>query len=531
MTRQSRLPGEIANLLPTLDVRTVFGTVNGDCARLAAELAQHQTDLIIARHEAGAAAMAAVHARISGQLAVLLLDRTYGFAAAAPGLAVTRHDHVPILVLGPHDQTDGMPLVGTCDTLVQNLQDLRQANAVVVQAARTARDHQRPVLLRIASQEAAPCSAPGGERAPSPAPVADPAVVGELAGLLAQAQRPVFIVGRGAARAAEALERLAERTGALLATSVATYGLFTASPWHIGISGALATPDMAAILTEADLVVAWGCSLDPWTTRRGTLFPAQAHVAQIDIDPAALGLHHRIDLGVAGDAARTAEALQQALPQTRTGYRTEPVRERIATHSRWKDVGYQPALAAGRIDPRTLSLLLDTILPAERTLTVELGTTMGPAISQLQVPDADGFCLIPTPGLGLAGAVGAALARRDRLAIAVLDIDSTLMAAAELETAARHRVPLLIVVHDDSAGAEPGAPGTHATDPAVDLALIAAAHGCPSAVIRRPADLTVVSEWLAGPHDYPLLLHAQVTRNDWWFEDVTTLSTGAWHRV
>src|ERR1019366_5624458 len=76
----------------------------------------------------------------------------------------------------------------------------------------------------------------------------------------------------------------------------------------------------------------------------------------------------------------------------------------------------------------------------------------------LSVPDADGFCFTQayqSVGLGLGSAIGAAVARPDRLTVAALGDGGALMGISELETVVRLGLPMLIVIYDDEAyGAE-----------------------------------------------------------------------------
>src|SRR5207302_7334784 len=90
------------------------------------------------------------------------------------------------------------------------------------------------------------------------------------------------------------------------------------------------------------------------------------------------------------------------------------------------------------------------------------------------------------------------------------------MALQELETAARLKLELLVVIYDDSAfGAEVhhfepmGYDVTRVRFPETDLAAIAHAEGCKAAVIRNADELQIVEEWLANPHG-PLVLDAKV---------------------
>jgi thiamine pyrophosphate-dependent acetolactate synthase large subunit-like protein len=357
--------------------------------------------------------------------------------------------------------------------------------------------------------------------------------VSALAGALRGARRPVFIAGRGAAGspgARAALMALAGRCGALLATSAAARGLFAGDPWNLDVSGGFATPLAAELIGAADLVVAWGSTLNMWTTRHGRLIGPAATVAQVDRDPAALGVHRPIDVGVTGDVARVAgmPALRESSSE---GYRSEAVRARIAAEGRWRDVSYPDDAPAGRIDPRTLSIALDDLLPAERTVAVDSGNFMGYPSMFLRVPDAAGFCFTQayqSVGLGLASALGAAVARPDRLTVAALGDGGFLMSAVELVTAVRLGVPLIVAVYNDAAyGAEvhhfgpDGEPLGTVTFPDTDLAAIGAGYGCAALTVRSAADLAPVRDWLAGDRGRPLVIDAKVSavRGSWWLEE------------
>ncbi len=364
---------------------------------------------------------------------------------------------------------------------------------------------------------------------------ADPGAPAALAEAIRTARRPVFIAGRGArqGRAGPDIERLAEATGALLATSAAAKGLFRGNPWYLDVSGGFASPLAAELITGADLVVAWGCSLNMWTMRHGALIAPGTVVAQVDLDPDALGGHRRIDLGVTGDAAAVARQVAAAFGQDQVpGYRSEDLRKRIETQVRWRDVPYADESDKRRIDPRTLTIVLDDMLPAERTVAIDSGNFMGYPSMFLSVPDADGFCFTQayqSIGLGLASAIGAAVARPDRLTVAALGDGGALMGVSELETAVRLGLDMAIVVYDDEAyGAEvhhfgpDGHPLGTVTFPPVNIAKIARGFGCAAIKVRERKDLDGVRDWLAGPRENrPLLIDAKVTsaRGSWWLEE------------
>jgi thiamine pyrophosphate-dependent acetolactate synthase large subunit-like protein len=373
---------------------------------------------------------------------------------------------------------------------------------------------------------------------PVAAAAAPPAGLDRLVDALDAARRPVFIAGRGATRPAgagrAALIELADRCGALLAVSAAAKGLFAGEPWDLDVSGGFATPLAAELISQADLVVGWGSTLNMWTTRHGRLIPDGAVVAQVDLDPVALGANRPVDIGVAGDVTAVARACTDELARhdsRHAGWRTPRLRARIAAAGRWTAVSYVDEGDAGRIDPRTLSIGLDGLLPPARTVVVDSGNFMGYPSMFLAVPDAAGFCFTQayqSVGLGLASAIGAAVARPDRLTVAALGDGGFLMSVAELTTVVRLGLPMLIVVYNDAAyGAEvhhfgpEGHPLDTVTFPDSDLAAIARGFGCAGHTVRGRADLAAVADWLAAGPDRPLVLDAKVVsaRGSWWLEE------------
>jgi thiamine pyrophosphate-dependent acetolactate synthase large subunit-like protein len=373
--------------------------------------------------------------------------------------------------------------------------------------------------------QAATC--PDGAAPPDGPTLAPPrpaeSALAALADLLAGARRPAIVAGRGAvlAGAGPALRALGELTGAVLATSAVANGLFAADPYDLGISGGFASPLAAQLLGEADVVVAFGAALNQWTTSHGKLLAPDAAVVQVDLDEEAIGAHRSVTLGVVGDAAATAEALVAVLAgraSAGAARRTPELAARIAAH-RWRDEPYDESQTAGVLDPRTLSIALDDLLPAERTVVVDSGAFMGWPSMYLRVPDGAGFVFpqaFQCVGLALGNAIGAAIARPDRLTVAALGDGGALMSLPELETLGRLGLPLLVVIYDDAAyGAEVHhfAPMGEAVDlaqfPDTDFAALARAAGCHGLTARSVDDLGALREWLAAP-DRPFVLDAKV---------------------
>ncbi len=531
-------------LVRRFGVTTVFGLVGSGNFLLTSALTAAGAKFVAARHEGGAAVMADAYARVSGELGVLSLHQGPGLTNAMTGIAEAAKSRTPLLILAAEATSprsnfhvDQSALAAAVGARPHRVRSAATAADDLARAYHAAARERRTVLLSLPLEVQA-ASAPVPFEPPSfPAatPVAaDPDAVRALADALVAARRPVFLAGRGARHAREEIIHLSERTGALLATSAVSRGLFRGAPFNLDVSGGFATPVAAELIKDADLLVGWGCSMNVWTTRHGALVGQDTTVVQVDIDPDALGAHHRVDLGLTGEVATTARAVAGELGRRghhAAGYRSAQVAERLAREGRWRDVRYDEEAQAGRIDPRTLSVALDDLLPADKTVAVDSGNFMGYPSMYLDVPDPDGFVFtqaFQSIGLGLATAVGAAVARPDRLTVAALGDGGALMGISELETAVRLGLDLLVVVYDDEAyGAEvhhfaaEGHPVDIVTFPPADIAAIGAGFGCAAVTVRAPADLAAVAGWLSGPRDRPMLVDAKVTRTrpSWWLAE------------
>jgi acetolactate synthase I/II/III large subunit len=542
-------------VLTGLGADTVFGVVGSGNFHVTNALIARGARFVAARHEGGAACMADGWARATGRVGLVSVHQGPGLTNALTGITEAAKSRTPLLVLAAdvagsavrsNFRIDVAALAASVGAQAERLHSAGSAAADVARAYRTAEAQRRTVVLAMPLDvQAAQCDPPAIPPSPPLRPCPPGAeAAAELARVLASAQRPVFVAGRGA-RVADAradLERLADACGALLATSAAAKGLFRGNPWDLDVSGGFATPLAAELIGAADLIVGWGCSLNMWTMRHGRLIGPDTTVVQVDDDASAIGAHRPVDLAVLGDAALTGRAVLAALDgQGGPGYRSPQLQARIAREGRWRDVPYPDEGTRGgdgagedvaeRIDPRTLTIALDDLLPVERMVAIDSGNFMGYPSMFLSVPDARAFCFTQayqSIGLGLASAIGAALAQPDRLPVAALGDGGALMGVSELETVVRLRMPMVIVVYDDEAyGAEVHhfGPDGHALDtvrfPPADIAAIGRGFGCAGVTIRGPQDLAPVREWLAGPRDRPLVIDAKVTSGSgsWWLEE------------
>jgi thiamine pyrophosphate-dependent acetolactate synthase large subunit-like protein len=523
----------VGSALAGLGVRQVFTLLGSGNFVVTNALRSAGASVVAARHENAVVTAADAYARVTGEVGVVTVHQGPGLTNATTGLAEAAKSRTPMLVLAADTagasvrsnfRIDQGALAASVGAGVERLHGPDSAVADALRAYRRAVVERRPIVLNLPLDVQAAPAVPGDVAlGPLPAPVRPAAsAVAALADAVARAERPVILAGRGGRAARAGLEQLADRIGALVATSAVAAGLFAGNPWNLGISGGFASPGAAALLADADLVLAVGASLTMWTTRHGRLVAQRATVVQVDLDADALGANHRVDLGVAGDAAETARDLVAELDRrghAAGGCRTDAVRQRIAA-GQWREQPYDDQSTADCIDPRTLTLALEELLPADRTLAVDSGHFMGWAPMYLSIPDEQGFVFtqgFQSVGLGLATAIGAAVARPDRLTVAALGDGGALMTLGELETVSRLGLRLLVVVYDDAAyGAEVHhfGPDGHPVDlvqfPPVDFAAFGRAAGFDAVTVRRLEDLAAVAAWVEAGSAGAFLVDAKI---------------------
>ena len=525
----------IGEALAERGVEVVFGLVGSGNFRITQSLHARGARFVSSRHETSAVTAADGYATVTGRPGVVTVHQGPGYTNALTGMIEAAKSRSPVLLVAadtPDAWTYSNFRVGQASMAeaagiaVVRPTSSNEVGDALARAWQLVAGERRAtaLLLPLDVQEAEldrPLPPVPAARPPL-APEPDGAAIARVVELARSAKRPVVIAGRGAvlARSGKAIEHLAEELGASLATTAVANGLFAASPWSLGISGGFATPRAAEVIAAADLLVAFGASLNRWTTRHGRLIGVDTAIVQVDRDPAAIGIHHPVEVGLVADVLAAAEALSAALRDRSSDGPTPELAQRNRIGS-WRDLPFEDASTAETIDPRTLTLALDRLLPLERTVVVDGGHFSGWPTMYLRVPDADGFIFhqaFQSIGLGLGTAIGAAIGRPDRLTIAAVGDGCTYMALGELETAARVGAPLVVLVYDDDAF---GAEVHHFADegflldivrfPPRHLAAAGRALGADGLTITGLRDLAAVAEWLDGPRDRPLVLDARVT--------------------
>ncbi|GAB4065260.1 thiamine pyrophosphate-binding protein [Ancylobacter sonchi] len=460
---------------------TLMGDGNMHWAIALSEREGVQT--IHARHEHCACGMAIGYAIATGEVGVASVTLGPGFTQTMTALTTAARAHVPMVLftgeipVNPENAkwyNQGMeqaPLALATGAEYISARSAGRLLPSVREAFYKARTERKPVVLGVPfdlQKQRMPVQdyRPSTEFLPRlhPLPPAT-AAIAEVVDRIRSSQHPIIIAGRGvvSSDAGDAVRTLAERSGALLSTTLPARGLFDDDPFNLGIAGGFSGPAAREEFGRADLVIAIGASLTSYTADGGSLFP-NAFVVQIDANP--VGLKDGVaaaDFYVRADAREAIAAICAALdrddrrsnsaasePRARTG----DVATRIQEGSTRRDT--YPAVA-GTVDPRDFISEFDDVLPKDWDIVSGTGHCAY-FHSQMKHRRPENYHVIREFGAignGLSMAIGVAVAKGTDRIVLIEGDGSLIMHIQELETIKRQGIKMLICVLNDGAyGAE-----------------------------------------------------------------------------
>jgi acetolactate synthase I/II/III large subunit len=433
---------------------------------------------VVVPHENAAVGMAHGYYLVTGRPLAVMVHVNVGTANALMGLLNAARDNIPIFFTsGRTPITDG-GRVGARDLPIHWGQEMRdqagmlreyvkwdyelrygeQAELIVDRALAIAMSEPRgPVYLSLPREAlAAPVEDFSfGKQPVMQAPAAPwpaPAAIEQAADILAAAERPLVVAGRGPSteQGYAALAAFADR----FAIPVAHFwpsrlALATDHPMHVGF-------DVGPWLADADAVVVLDAMV-PWIPKGHTL-PAGCGVIQIGPDPLFADLPMRsfpASLAIAADVPAALDALGAALAARGfdQGKAATRRRERIVERNADRQEALHAAIEAGRgapMSPAWISHCLDRAKDEDAALFNELACD--PAAMTFTRPGCFfSHSLAGGLGWGLPAALGAKLALRDRLVIAAVGDGSYMFAnpVACHQVGEALRLPVLTVVFNN----------------------------------------------------------------------------------
>jgi len=314
--------------------------------------------------------------------------------------------------------------------------------------------------------------------------------VREAATRLAAAQKPVLLLGGGAAEAGEEARRIAEHLGAPILETTSGKGI-VAEDHPLCLGYRWAHGPVRRMLDESDCVLAVGTEIsetDAWQSQ----FVLDRPIIRIDIDPASLARPHAAVIAMLADAKPALAAIATALAGKPDEQRRRKTEAAVAAH---KD-----GEAAGDDDLRGIlrqvlasirrALPRDAIIASDMTQIAYAANEIFPAYQPRTWIHPVGF---GTLGFATPAAIGAKAACPDRPVAVMIGDYGFQYTLNELGTAAELKQPLVILLWNNNAlgqirddmvnkGIQPNA--VTLVNP--DFQLLARAYDCHAS---RPASL------------------------------------------
>jgi acetolactate synthase-1/2/3 large subunit len=279
----------------------------------------------------------------------------------------------------------------------------------------------------------------------------DPQDVRKAAQAILAAKRPVIYAGTGIhwARAWPQLKQFAELLGAPVTTSLGGKSSFPENhPLSLGSGGAAIPKTVHHFVSQSDLIIGIGCSFTE--TSFGIKFPKGKKFIQSTIDPNHLAKDVPIVAGLLGDAALTLEALIGELSQSiRSPRDSSAVVKEITEVREGFMAEWMPLLTSTEtpISPyRVIWELMHTVDIKNTIITHDAGSPrdqISPFWVATEPLSYIGWGKTTQLGMGLGLAMGAKLAKPDKLCINFWGDAAIGFTGMDFETAVRERIPIL----------------------------------------------------------------------------------------
>jgi thiamine pyrophosphate-dependent acetolactate synthase large subunit-like protein len=527
----------LARALRDIGVDTMFGLIgDANLYMVDAFVRECGGRFVGAANEAGAVQMALGHAQVTGKVAVATVTHGPGLTNALTSMVEGVKASVPVLLLvgdTPVDDRDHLQKVAQREFIAATGAGFEQLRAPETLAAdlatawRRAAIERRPVALNMPIEfqwrevdfVRPDAFVPQDRPFEGSGPEMDKAI-----GIIAAAKRPIVLAGRGAVEhgAEAAIARLAGRIGAPLATTLLGKGLFASHPFNIGIFGTLSHELASEVIAQSDCVIAFGASLNRFTTDARRLLSGK-RVVHVNAERGHLGRFAAPDAALAGDLEATADAMVRWLDEAEipsSGAATEELRARLAAFRRPAKADGRPR--AGTADMRRVLQRLDAAMPADRVFVTDAGRFVLESWATIGVAAPRSFVFTVaygSIGLGLGEAIGASVGVPGRPTLLVAgDGGFMLGCLTEMRTAVRERCDMVIVVlNDGSYGAEHIQFRRKDMDPALsvldmpDFAPVASALGAVGMTVRDDDDLEQAMQAIAArDRSRPLLIDVKL---------------------
>ncbi|MFP4087256.1 MAG: biosynthetic-type acetolactate synthase large subunit [Desulfobacteraceae bacterium] len=450
-------------------VDTIFGYPGAAIVDIHHQLIQAPIRHILVRHEQGAVHAADGYARASGGVGVCLVTSGPGATNTVSGIASAYADSIPIVVftgqvptaLIGNDAFQEVDIVGITrpctkhNYLVTRIEDLARVIKEAFHLAASGRPG--PVLVDLPKnlmQSTAPHTSAAAVDIKSYQPTYHPNVkqLHKVVELIQKAQKPLILAGGGVilSKASQALNRLAHIINAPVTATLMGLGAFPAdSPRWLGMIGMHGTYRANMASAACDLMIAVGVRFDDRVTGKIEGFAPHAKIVHIDIDPTSIRKNVPVSVPVVGDCRVTLNRLNRLLQEAGLFWSPDSREPWMAEIEAWKQTHQMRYEQADVIKPQYVVEKLHALTDGEAVVTTEVGQNQMWAAQYYHFNQPN--CFITSGGLGCMGfglpaAIGAQLARPDRVVVDIAGDGSIQMNIQEMATAVQYDLPIKVII-------------------------------------------------------------------------------------
>ena len=454
----------LVNVLEQIGVRQIFGLIGDSLNPLGDAVRRSKIEWIGVRHEEGAALAAAGQAKLTGLLGVCAGTTGPGSTHLVAGLYEAARDHAPVLALSGDmaSKLRGIDFVQTTEpnllfrdvcVYTETISNAAQAPSVIHQAIAAAYAGRGVAHLTLPMDVIS--AKPEGEISsiatlrPPPEFAASAEEIAAIAREIDAAGDVVIMCGAGAHGAADELRALSDRLKAPMIHSVKGKDIlpFDDPRWMGGIGMIGTKADYRAIM-DCDLLLMLGTDY-PYSE----FLPHKRSVVQVDERAAALGRRAPTSLGVRGSVRPTLKLLlgQVSAKSDTTFF------ERVASERRhWDtmlDKQASPERSRDRIHPQAVARAVSDAAKRDAVFIIDTGLNTlwsGNWIRQSGSQRILGSFNNCAVGTALGQANGIQALDRSRQVIALCGDGGFNMLMCEFLTAVQHKLPVKVIVYNNS---------------------------------------------------------------------------------
>jgi acetolactate synthase-1/2/3 large subunit len=471
MKHENTLTGAqiLMTVLQEEGVDTLFGFPGGAVIDIYDELVKTPIRHILVRHEQGAVHAADGYARASGKVGVCLVTSGPGATNTVTGIASAYMDSIPLVIItgqvpthlignDAFQEVDIVGITRPCtkhNYLVKRIEDLGKILKEAFYIARSGRPG--PVLVDIPKDVAKNRVAytpiePIQLKSYKPTYKPNMWQLEKVIRLIREAQRPMIFAGGGVilSKGSSELTAFARKTLMPVTTSLMGMGAFPGTdPLCMGMIGMHGTYRANMATGACDLLIAVGVRFDDRVTGRTDAFAAQAKIVHIDIDPTSIRKNVLVSLPLVGDCRITLSELNRLIEAIDFGDLAEQRRNWLDQIDQWKQAGAMNYDQSTVIKPQYVVETLYRLTRGQAIITTEVGQNQMWAAQYYHFDHPDHFITsggLGVMGFGLPAAIGAQVAKPEKMVVDIAGDGSIQMNIQEMATAIQYGLPVKVVI-------------------------------------------------------------------------------------